>query len=80
MAKKVMTAILAVCMLGSLTACNGEEVKDVLIPNTVSSISNYAFYNCEKISSLTISESVKSIGYNAFAGCKKTGLDRLQWS
>jgi hypothetical protein len=50
---------------------NGEEVKDVVIPNTVTSISSCAFYNCEKISSLTISESVKSIGYNAFAGCKK---------
>ena len=50
---------------------NGEEVKDVVIPNTVTSISNCAFYNCEKISSLTISESVKSIGYNAFGGCKK---------
>ena len=50
---------------------NGEEVKDVVIPNTVTSISSCAFYNCEKISSLTISESVKSIGYNAFGGCKK---------
>ncbi len=50
---------------------NGEEVKDVVIPNTVSSISKNAFYNCEKISSLTIPESVTSIGYNAFAGCKK---------
>ena len=50
---------------------NGEEVKDVVIPNTVTSISSCAFYNCEKISSLTIPESVTSIGYNAFAGCKK---------
>ena len=50
---------------------NGEEVKDVVIPNTVTSISTNAFYNCEKISSLTIPESVTSIGYNAFAGCKK---------
>ena len=50
---------------------NGEEVKDVVIPNTVTSISSCAFYNCEKISSLTISENVKSIGYNAFGGCKK---------
>ena len=50
---------------------NGEEVKDVVIPNTVSSISNCAFYNCVGISSLTIPESVTNIGYNAFAGCKK---------
>ncbi len=50
---------------------NGEEVKDVVIPNTVTSISNCAFYNCVGISSLTIPESVKSIGYNAFGGCKK---------
>ena len=50
---------------------NGEEVKDVVIPNTVTSISSCAFYNCVGISSLTIPESVKSIGYNAFGGCKK---------
>ena len=50
---------------------NGEEVKDIVIPNTVSSISNYAFYNCENISSVKIPESVKSIGSDAFGGCKK---------
>ena len=50
---------------------NGEEVKDIVIPNTVSSISNYAFYNCENISSVKIPESVKSIGFEAFGGCKK---------
>ena len=50
---------------------NGKEVKDIVIPNTVSSISNYAFYNCENISSVKIPESVKSIGSDAFGGCKK---------
>ena len=50
---------------------NGEEIKELLIQNTISSIANYAFYNCENISSVKIPESVKSIGSDAFGGCKK---------
>ena len=50
---------------------NGEEIKELLIQKTISSIANYAFYNCANISSLTIPNSVTSIGDYAFYGCKK---------
>lgn len=42
------------------------NLKEVVIPNTVTSINDYAFYNCSNLKSLTIGESVKSIGTNAF--------------
>ena len=48
---------------------NGEEVKDLVIPNSVTSIGRYAFYNCSGLTSVTIPNSVTSIGYGAFEGC-----------
>lgn len=48
---------------------NGEEVKDLVIPNTVTNIKKYAFHNCRGITSVTIPSSVKTIGYMAFSNC-----------
>ena len=48
---------------------NGEEVKDLVIPNDVTSISDYAFLNCKGLTSVTIPNSVTSIGSSTFTGC-----------
>ena len=48
---------------------NGEEVKDLVIPNSVTSIGDYAFDGCSGLTSVTIPNSVKSIGREAFDGC-----------
>ena len=48
---------------------NGEETKDVIIPNTVDSIHDYTFYGCKSLTSVTIDNSVTSIGEEAFAEC-----------
>ena len=48
---------------------NGQEVTDLVIPNTVTSIGNYAFRYCSGLTSVTIPNSVTSIGYRAFEGC-----------
>ena len=48
---------------------NGEEVKDLVIPNSVTSIRNYAFDGCSGLTSVTIPNSVTSIGRAAFNGC-----------
>ena len=48
---------------------NGQEVKDVVIPEGVTSIGDYAFYGCSSLMSITIPGSVTSIGEAAFSGC-----------
>ncbi len=47
----------------------GKEVTDLVIPNSVVTIGDYAFYNCDGLTSVTISDSVTAIGENAFSGC-----------
>ena len=48
---------------------NGEEVKDLVIPNSVESIEKYAFRGCSGLTSVTIPNSVTSIGSYAFDLC-----------
>ena len=48
---------------------NGEEVKDLVIPNSVTSIGEWAFYECSGLTSVTIPNSVTSIGKYAFSNC-----------
>lgn len=53
---------------GTLEAYNGTET-DIVIPERVNKIGNYAF-NYSDISSVFIPDSVKKIEYNAFSYCK----------
>ena len=48
---------------------NGKEIKDLVIPNSVTSIAKYAFYKCSGLTSVTIGSSVTSIGERAFYNC-----------
>ena len=54
---------------------NGEEIIDLVIPASVTSIENSAFSGCMGLTSVTIPSSVTSIGESAFDGC--TGLTSL---
>jgi len=45
------------------------EIKDLIIPNSVTKIGEYTFYGCSGLTSITIPNSVKSIGVSAFSGC-----------
>ena len=49
-----------------------KKKKNTVIPNSVKSISDYAFYGCTGLTSLNIPEEVDLIGWRAFSGC--TGL------
>ncbi len=48
---------------------NGTEIKDLVIPNDVTEIKDYTFYNCRGLTSVAIPNSVTSIGSWAFANC-----------
>ena len=44
--------------------------KSIVIPNGITKIGNYAFYNYNNLTSVTIPNGVTSIGQYAFYGCK----------
>ena len=48
---------------------NGEEIKDLVIPDGVTSIGGCAFEGCSGLTSVTIPDSVTSIGGTAFYNC-----------
>ena len=48
---------------------NGELVTDLVIPNTVTKINNYAFYRCSSLTNVVIPDLVTSIGSSAFYEC-----------
>ena len=45
------------------------DITSVEIPNSVTSIGNYAFFNCTSLTSIEIPDSVTSIAYQAFKDC-----------
>ena len=48
---------------------NNALVTDLVIPDSITSIGSYVFYNCSSLTSITIPDSVTSIGSSAFSGC-----------
>ncbi len=53
----------------SLLACSCAAKGTITIPNSVTSIGDYAFLGCASLTSITIPNSVTSIGDYAFSGC-----------
>ncbi|MBO7215089.1 MAG: leucine-rich repeat domain-containing protein [Clostridia bacterium] len=47
----------------------GRTLTNIVIPNSVTSIGDKAFYDCDSLTSVVIGDSVTSIGYRAFSGC-----------
>lgn len=56
----------------TLIRCPGGKYGSLLIPNSVTSIADRAFFSCTHVTDVAIPSSVTSIGDRAFAGC--TGL------
>ena len=51
-----------------------KEIIDLIIPNSVTSIGNYAFYGCSGLTDVTIPNTVKSIGAGSFSHCGLTSV------
>ena len=48
---------------------NKKEIRDLVIPSSVTSIGEYAFYGCSGLASVTIPNSATTIGGSAFEYC-----------
>ena len=48
---------------------NGDLITDLVIPNGVTAIKDYAFLKCSSLTSVTIPDSVTAIGEDAFYNC-----------
>lgn len=57
---------------------NGEEVIDLIIPESIKELKQMAFYNCSGLENVTIGNNVKTIGKSAFDGCN--GMNSLMVS
>ena len=65
---------------------NNELITGLIIPDGVTSIGDYAFYDCSGLTSITIPDSVTSIGSFAFLGCSGlisihigAGMQKISW-
>ena len=65
-----VSGLAGVMSSGRTLYIDGKKVEgDLVIPDGVTSIGDYAFYDCSGLTSVTIPDSVTSIGRNAFDGC-----------
>ena len=53
----------------------GQEIKSVVVENGVTSIGDYAFWECDNMTSITLPEHMTRIGECAFSGC--TALESI---
>ena len=53
----------------TLITCPEGKTGSFIIPNSVTSIEDYAFWDCKSLTSITIPNSVINIGKYAFSGC-----------
>jgi hypothetical protein len=54
---------------------NNQEITELVIPDSVTKIGEYAFDGCSGLNTVSIHNTLNEIGYHAFHGC--TGLTRM---
>lgn len=59
------------CQAHHLYNSNNIEITNLVIPNSITSVNDYAFYGCTSLISITIPNSVISIGDQAFSQCPR---------
>lgn len=65
---KVINGNTVTTILGSVFADN-QYVEEVILPDSVVEIENFAFYRCENLKTVRFSEALTTIGRYAFSGC-----------
>lgn len=55
--------------LGGTLKLNGIQISNLIIPNNIKEIKDFAFYNCKGVNSAIIGNSVTTIGYYSFYKC-----------
>ncbi len=56
-------------IIGHSTYREAKKIKTVQFPDTLKTISAYAFYQCTQITNITLSDSVEALDRNCFYGC-----------
>lgn len=51
------------------------DLKEIIIPEGITSIDSEAFFDCASLTTITFPESLRRIEYNAFVGC--TSLQKI---
>ena len=70
--RKNCNAIIETATNTLIQGCNS-----TVIPNSVTSIGEHAFYKCSGLTAITIPNSVTSIGKGTFAGCSSLGSVKI---
>jgi len=68
--RKILLETNGITRIGKFAFQNCNELKEVQIPDTVSTIDKGAFKDCENLTKLTIGQSIQSIEDEAFQNCK----------
>ncbi len=64
----------SVIIIPDYFAAGVQHLKEIIIPNSVTSIGMWAFNACDSLSNITLGSSIKTIGDLAFAGAKITSI------
>jgi len=60
-----------VTSIGGNAFYNAENLKSVVVPDTVTNIEGFAFSYCNELTSVQLPNTITSLGYYAFSGCSK---------
>ena len=55
---------------GVLRPLNGNYLREITLPDTVTCLETYAFYNCRKLERLTVGAALTQVNSDAFMNCR----------
>ncbi len=56
--------------IGNMAFEGNEELTEVILPDSLHTISDSAFGNCENLEKINLHDNITTIGFSAFSGCK----------